>query len=136
MEYDNDLCMDYVENTVPQQQRYINSMETSKICLIGTAQQLVDTCLPVSFASISLSIFPVAFVFFGCIRCCLGDYVLRTERRLTCCRYRQLIFLSLLNYTTTTSTAVVIDVTVVILICVMVAINENKYGMVGGVECT
>jgi hypothetical protein len=43
----DDMCSEFVSNTMPQQRRYFESLETSKICLIGTALQLVDVCTQV-----------------------------------------------------------------------------------------
>ena len=36
--------------TMPQQLRYTRSMLEAKICLIGTAQQLLDVCRPVAWS--------------------------------------------------------------------------------------
>jgi hypothetical protein len=48
LEYD-DLCSMFVKSTMPQQSRYTRSLLESKICLIGTALQLVDVCRPVAW---------------------------------------------------------------------------------------
>lgn len=48
LEYD-DLCSTFGKNTMPQQHRYTHSLLESKICLIGTAVQLVDVCRQVAW---------------------------------------------------------------------------------------
>ena len=48
LEYD-DLCSTFAQSTMPQQIRFTRSLLESKVCLIGTALQLVDTCRPVAW---------------------------------------------------------------------------------------
>ena len=48
LEYD-DLCSTFAQSTMPQQVRFTRSLLESKVCLIGTAVQLVDTCRPVAW---------------------------------------------------------------------------------------
>ena len=48
LEYD-DLCSTFAQSTMPQQTRFTRSLMESKVCLIGTALQLVDTCRPVAW---------------------------------------------------------------------------------------
>jgi len=48
LEFD-DLCSMFVKSTMPQQARYTRSLLESKVCLIGTAVQLVDTCRSVAW---------------------------------------------------------------------------------------
>ena len=48
LEYD-DLCSMFGKSTMPQQSRYTRSLLESKVCLIGTAVQLVDVCRQVAW---------------------------------------------------------------------------------------
>ena len=48
LQYD-DLCDKFVNVTLPQQANYTRSMLESKVCLVGTAVQLVDACPAVAW---------------------------------------------------------------------------------------